>query len=242
MNIPVAKIMSKVILAEKTVNIKLLGDSITHGVGGTGWEQNGEHIMTSYYRSPDSYCWAKQFKDYMEENFNCTVTNNGCSGIRIQTIIENFDTLVDEKDDIIICTIGTNNRHQNFTEAPKLSRGELMQDVYENILKLYGMLKDTGKDIIMIANIPASAENEKDGETYWRILHMNDINDLYTKASIECGFPFISMYNLFMEYCDMKNITVDSLLTDGLHPNDAGYDVMYKLIMKELGIARSVIK
>jgi len=56
MNIPVIKLMSKVILAEKTVNIKLLGDSITHGVGGTGFEQNGEVIFGSFRRSPDSYC------------------------------------------------------------------------------------------------------------------------------------------------------------------------------------------
>ena len=237
MNIPVVKLMSKVILAEKTVNIKLLGDSITHGVGGSGWEQNGEPIFGAFRRSPDSYCWAKQFKDYMEKNFNCTVTNNGCSGIRIQTIIENFNTLVDEEDDIIICTIGTNNRHQTCSDEPKMTRTELMKEVYGNILKLYELFKAAGKDAIFVANIPASSENEKDGEDYWRILHMNDINDLYTKASFECGFPFISLYNAFTEYCDLKNIPIDSLLADGLHPNDAGYDVMYKLLMKEFGIS-----
>ena len=48
------------------------------------------------------------------------------------------------------------------------------------------------------------------------------------------------MYNAFMNYCEMKNITVDSLLKDGLHPNDEGYDVMFKLIMDEIGIARKV--
>ena len=240
MNIPVMKLMSKVILAEKTVNIKLLGDSITHGVGGTGFTQNGEHLIACYSRNPDGYCWAKQFKEYMEEHFNCIVTNNGCSGTRIQFIINNFDTLVDEKDDIIICAIGTNNRHLSFDEGPKQTRVELMQDTYNYILQLYGMFKAAGKDVIFVANIPASAENEKDGEDYWRILHMNDINDLYMKASAECGFPFISMYNLFLEYCDTKNIKFESLLTDGLHPNDAGYDVMYKLMMKELGIGISV--
>ena len=69
---------------------------------------------------------------------------------------------------------------------------------------------------------------------------MCDVNDLYLKASFEYGFPFISMYNAFMNYCEMKNITVDSLLKDGLHPNDEGYDVMFKLIMDEIGIARKV--
>lgn len=237
MNNSVTKIMSKVILADKTINIKLLGDSITHGVGGTGWQQNGEPICGNFRRSPDSYCWAKLFKDYMEENFNCTVTNNGCSGTRIQHIIENFDTLVDANDDIVICTIGTNNRHIYFTEGPKIPRDELLKDTYNGILKMYELFKNAKKDVIFIANIPSNAENEKDGTTFWRILHMNDINNLYTKAAAECGFPFISLYNLFLDYCDVKNIDFSTLLADGLHPNDAGYDVMYKLIMKALGIS-----
>ncbi len=83
--------------------------------------------------------------------------------------------------------------------------------------------------------------DEKDGADYWRIIHMNDINDLYMKAPVECGFPFINMYQLFLEYCDLKDVTVNSLLADGPHPNDKGYEVMFKLLLKELGLGRKVI-
>ena len=31
-------------------------------------------------------------------------------------------------------------------------------------------------------------------------------------------------------YCDENGVTVDSLLADGRHPNDRGYDVMYSLL------------
>ncbi len=235
MNTMVAKVISKVILAEKTVHIKLLGDSITHGVGGTGFEQNGEQITPNFARNKDGYCWAKMFKEYMETHFDCVVTNNGCTGTAIEFIIKNFDRLVDKEDDIIICTIGTNNRHQ-FKDTPKHTPKEHSTNFYNNIIKLHNMFKQAEKDVIFVANIPASSENEKDTADYWRIIHMNDINNLYMKASVVCGFPFISMYTLFSEYCDMKGITVDSLLADGLHPNDKGYEVMFKLIMKELGI------
>ena len=240
MNTSVSKIMSKLVLADKTVNIKLLGDSITHGVGGTGFQQNGEHIAGEFFRNPNGYCWAKLFKDYMESHFDCVVTNNGCTGTNIEFVIDNFETLVDDKDDIVICTIGTNNRHQYFADGPKRTSREHMQNFYNNILKLHGLFKDAGKDVIFVANIPASAENEKDGEDYWRLFHLNDVNNLYTKAAAECGFPFISMYNLFYDYCDIKGITVDSLLVDGLHPSDKGYEVFFSLIMKALGIARQV--
>lgn len=240
MNKEVAKIMSKVILAERTIRIKLLGDSITHGVGGTGFEQNGEAIVEGFARNKDGYCWAKLFKEHMERQYDCTVTNNACTGTTIEFIIDHFEQLVDVDDDIVICTIGTNNRHQCFSDVPKHTKREHMEIFYENIIKLYEKFKEVGKDVIFVANIPASAENEKDGEDFWRIFHMNDVNDLYMKASTVCGFPLISMYWSFLEYCELKGITVDSLLADGLHPNDNGYDVMFRLMLKELGIGQKL--
>ena len=91
MNQAVAKIFSQVVLSERTINIKLLGDSITHGAGGTGFEQNGELIVDGFSRNPDGYCWAKLFKGYMESQFDCAVTNNGCCGVKIEFIIDNFE-------------------------------------------------------------------------------------------------------------------------------------------------------
>ena len=240
MNRDVVKIISKVILAEQKVHIKLLGDSITHGVGGSGFEQNGEPIVHGFARNGDGYCWAKMFKEHMELQYNCSVTNNACTGTSIEFIIDNFEKLVDVDDDIVICTIGTNNRHQHHSEVPKRTKCEHMQNFYNNIIKLHNKFKDAEKDVIFVANIPASAENEKDGADFWRLFHMNDVNDIYMKASAVCGFPFISMYLLFLEYCELKGITVESLLSDGLHPNDKGYEVMFKLMLKELGLGQSV--
>ena len=240
MNKSVLEIMNKVILSDKTVNIKLLGDSITHGVGGTGFKQDGEPIVREFARNKDGFCWAKLFKDFMEQQYNCTVTNNACTGTNIEFVINNFNTLVSENDDIVICTIGTNNRHQNKDGAEKKDRNEWMKNFYNNILRLNSKFRQAGKDVIFVANIPASAENETDKETYWRIMHMNDVNDLYTKASVQSGFAFISMYNMFLEYCDVKDIDFTTLLADGLHPNNEGYEVMFKLLLSALGISNKI--
>ena len=236
----VAEIFSRVILSERKIRIKLLGDSITHGVGGTGFEQNGAPIVTKFKRNPNGYCWANKFKEHMESHFECEVVNNACTGTRIEFIIQHFDELVDAEDDIIVCTIGTNNRQQYFKDAPKHTKREHMGLFYQNIITLYEKLKGNGKEVVFVANIPASAENEKDGTDYWRLFHMNDVQDLYVKASVHCGFPLIRLYTLFLNYCEQKGIAVDSLLSDGLHPNDAGYDVIYTLLMKEFGIAIEV--
>lgn len=236
MNKEAAKIFSRLRLADRTVRVKLLGDSITHGVGGSGFEQSGVQIVEGWNRNPDGYCWAKRLKEQLESRYCCEVINNGCTGTTVQFVLEHFDELVEDEDDIILCTIGTNNRHQYFHETPRHTRQEHMEIFYQNILKLHERLKATGKEYILVANIPASAENEKDGPDYYRLLHMNDICDLYTKAAAECGFVLIRMYDLFLQYCKEKGITVDSLLCDGLHPNDAGYDVMYELLLEELGL------
>ena len=136
----------------------------------------------------------------------------------------------------MICTIGTNDRHRYEKDGPKPTREEWGSRFYNNVLKLYDKFKAKDKEIIFMANIPASEQNEKDGEDYWRILHMDDINSIYKKASETCGFPLVSMYDLFTDYCDKNNIEVDSLLDDGLHPNDKGYDVMFELLVKELNV------
>jgi len=242
MNTQVVNVFQRLILADHTVHVKLLGDSITHGVGGTGWVQNGEPIAAGFRRSPDSYCWAKLLKDHLEANYDCVVTNNACTGTSLEFIETHFDELVSEEDEIILCTIGTNNRHQYNKEAPLRTPSEQKKYVYEHILKLYAMFAAAGKGdcVVFVANIPASFENEKDGHDFTRIIHMNDIHDLYVKASVKCGFPLIRMYTLFMDYCEVRGITLDSLLADGLHPNDAGYAVMFKLLMDEIGLARKV--
>lgn len=236
----ITDIISKLILSDHTIRIKLLGDSITHGVGGSGFEQDGHPITAGFARNPNGYCWANIFRDYMETQYNCKVINNACTGTNIEFILKNFNELVSDDDEIVICNIGTNNRYQHFNTGDKHTKREYMEQFYKNILALYAKFQEIGKDVIFIANIPASASNEQDSPDYWRIFHMNDVHDLYLKASVECDFPLISFYRTFMDYCEEHKISVDSLLADGLHPNDEGHRVMFRLLMQELGLAMKV--
>lgn len=229
-------VFTALIKTKKELKIKLLGDSITHGVGGTGFAQNGEPIVDVFKRNPDGYCWANLFRDFMKDNFRATVVNNACTGRNIEFIIKYFDSLVDADDDLIICSIGTNNRHQYFIHGPRQTKEERIEQVYSAILELNGMFKKINKKVIFVANIPAADKCEQDGPDYWRIIHMNDINDIYKRASDAEGFPLISMYDLFIEFTKERCIDFESLLRDGLHPNDEGYSVMFHLFKCALGI------
>lgn len=232
------ELMKNLFDSGKAVNIKLLGDSITHGSGGTGYKQEGEVIVGDFRRNPNGYCWAKLFKEYMESKYNCKVTNNGCSGTTIEYTIEHFNELVYDEDDVIICTIGTNNRHKFFYEVDsRPTKEEMIESFYANVLALNKKLVEADKKVIFVANIPASVENEtKDGENYWRIIQMSDINNVYKRAQKECGFELISLYDLFLEYCKEESLNYETLLCDGLHPNDNGYKIMYEILVKALEV------
>ena len=221
---------------KKGMKIKLLGDSITHGVGGTGFCQNGEPIVEGYARNKDGFCWAKMFSEYVWEKYGATVVNNACTGTRIEFVIQNFETLVDDEDDLFIVTIGTNNRHQHKKNAPKRTREDIGEEFYNYVITLNELFIKKSKPFVFIANIPASAENERDKEDFWRILHMDDINEIYKRAKASAGFSFVSMYDLFSEYLEKNGLALDSVLCDGLHPNDDGYKIMFKLIVEALGI------
>lgn len=233
----ISSIIQRIVLPDKTIRIKLLGDSITHGVGGTGFAQDGNVIVGNFYRNKSGYCWAKMFAEYMQSMYHCEVVNNACTGTTIEYILDNFDALVDDNDDIILSAIGTNNRHQ-YKNAPRIhTKEEHMQEFYGNLLTLHEKIKARGKDIIFISNIPASPENEKDGEDYYRLFHMCDLNALYLKAAYALKIEYVSLYNLLFRYCRERGIAVDSLLSDGLHPNDSGHLVIFELIIMALGLS-----
>lgn len=236
MNECVHKIFGKYISSGKPFRIKLLGDSITQGCGGTDFLQSGEKFIDGFARSPDGFSWANLFRDYMQEKYNCTVINNGCAGTKIEFILENYNVLTASDDDITICMIGTNNRNQYITDPPKKSKQEYLDTFYMNLLELYSRLKAENKDFVFMCCVPTTPDREKDTEKLWRIFHMSDLNELYKKAHKEKGFPFVSLYELFGEYIASANIDMDSVMYDGLHPNDEGYKIMYNIIIEEFGV------
>lgn len=220
-------ICSKIVSTSTMLNIKLIGDSITAGFGGTGFNDTasggGANIYDDFYQNINGHCWANSLKAYWESKFNVSVTNNGCSGIATGQIINHWTDLISSSDDIIICMIGTNDRaaRTNFAEY---------------ILNLEVIAKraiSEGKKFIFMSCIPASVANETNGT---KKFHMEDVEHAIRYVTDKYQLPFIDLYKAFINYCETRSITIDSLLYDGLHPNDTGYDVMYKLISEALDI------
>lgn len=234
--------------------ICLLGDSITQGMGSSGFHQYdavidgntynvrgngpnnpnatsdykiGEYLWTSggrrWYEALDGNGWAHLFKNYMNEKFKIIVKNFGMSGINSGDLKYFINDFMDTKFnfDCIVLMIGTNNREK-----------ENLESLYADMNDIIKTIKNYGKDLIIMACIPASIENEKT----FRV-HMEDVHNALRNISCENKIPFISVYNLFIDYCSNKGIKIDTLLSDGLHPNNEGYKVMFQLISNAMGIA-----
>ena len=213
----------------KPMTIKLIGDSITAGFKGTGYNATstggGVQIDGDVYTNVAGHCWANSLKSYWEEKFHtCTVKNYGWTGLNSATMLQEWPYLVDDDDDVLICTIGTNDR---------AARSNLDQFIYNLEVIVFRALY-AGKKIILMANIPASLANEMSGD---KNFHMEDVEHAVRYVSNKRRVPFINLFELFTNYCKERGIDMDTLLADGLHPNDAGYDVMFYLITNALGIS-----
>ena len=224
-------LLPKLVNKTKTYKIRLIGDSITAGVGGSGYNATssggGQQIIGNVYQNIAGHCWANSLKDYLETKFSSvTVLNWGYSGATAQFIYQNINKFVFQDDNLIICMIGTNNR----------TSGDLNR-LYINLENIVNYICNLQIPLVLMSSIPASLSNESDS-IY--TMHMEDINMIITAIAKNKQIPLISVYNLMKEYLKYTNTSLDSILVDGLHPNDTGYDIMNQLISNALGFTTPI--
>lgn len=213
--------------------VKFLGDSITAGAGGSGYNASGDLIATygekSWYVNVDGYCWANLLKSMMEDKYGCIVKNYGCSGITAYKLDLIMDQVVESDDDLVFVMVGTNDRSNTSTLL-----------ALKNALKrICAYLSSHNKEYILMSCIPASVENEAlESET--RYYHMDSVADVYSSLALELGVEYIDLYSEMLEYIRNSGNTIDDILSDGLHPNDEGYRIIYEIICKHLGLASKI--
>ena len=194
-------------------SILLLGDSITDGAGGSGY--NG-----SYSGKPstntEGYCWANAFKKFVEERYGVPVTNCGMYGSQMVTQMNTALTLV-KKQDFVIWLTGTNDR--NDSEAYR-----------KNFRSYVDALRAKCAGVLVISNVPATEMDEKE----------HDVNMQKMDEIISCeaaGYvPHFSMYQEFVRYFDRPDIFIGRCFRDHVHPNDQGHHIIFLLLCRKLGL------
>ena len=214
--------------------LKLLGDSITHGMGGTGFKSNSTSEggvlipTTTVYTSPTSVSWANLLRDNIQKlDSNITVLNYGISGTDSNYVNNNKASLVESDDDLVIIMLGTND-----TMA---SKGRTPLHISNYLRSIVDYCKSLNIPTILMASTPFV---ENDTANY--SLSMHKVNYAVKMAANSRGVTHISLYDKMLEYEDLKGISYSTLMADGLHPNDEGYTLMHKWIASELGISHPI--
>nr|DAI08011.1 MAG TPA: Isoamyl acetate hydrolase-like protein [Caudoviricetes sp.] len=87
-----------------------------------------------------------------------------------------------------------------------------------------------------MSSIPSSAQEEAITTNAY---HMDDVDNIIMKVATDLNVEYISLYKKMNEYLDLKDEELSTYLnSDGLHPNDAGYTLMFKLILPALGFGQ----
>lgn len=222
--------------------IVLGGDSITHGVGGTGFAQNGETIVGSYKRNPDGFCWANLFKDYIESNYNAVVINNGTTGTYAWWWDTYKEQLIPADTDLFILTLGTNQRIKSEGRNGT-THDEQITNYYIQMNRILEYCESMGVPVLLCSSIPATKSNEDskvDGEPQYPS-HVFEYNGVLQRIASEHNTAYINMYDAVFRYVDEHGLTFDELLPDGLHPGDKMYRIMYYKYMEEFGLAPTYI-
>ena len=248
------EIGAKMVLPERPLRIKLLGDSITHGCGALSYKEDGDIICSEFdhRRNTQGYCWANLFAEYMKDVCGCEVVNNAVIGTGIQLPIKHFDELVEDEDDIVIIMYGANNRHEMFPPGgqPQHTREEFMRGFMEQVTVLREKLENAGKDYVFLSGPPASLRGDgseieiypNSGANMIRHFHMWDINNMLMKDSLMKEYPFIPIYAKVISFfenrgADPRDYREWSKPHGGIHLNEAGSRLVCRLVLEGLGLS-----
>lgn len=149
--------------------------------------------------------------------------NYGVSGYNTKDIIDRIDTFVEDEDDIVFLQIGTNDRGYTKSESE-------FEAYYK---KLIDTILSKGKILIVMSSLPASDENENNPVQNFK---MKDVNRVIAKVADEKKLYFISNYNYIKRLLRIRGESIDTVLADGLHPNDLGYNELFNNIIENLNI------
>ena len=133
-----------------------------------------------------------------------------------------LEQLITDEDELVILMIGTNDR----------SQGANIEEFSSNMTTVINYILGKRKKLLLMSSLPASLANENDGTQHF---HMEDVNNLLCNFANNYNLWFVSLYNEVNKYLRNTGTSLNSILGDGLHPNDAGYDLMYKLLLETLG-------
>lgn len=158
--------------------------------------------------------------------------------------------VLDHNPDLVIIQFGINDSAFDVWKTPPAEESRVPIDLYvENLEYFLDTLKNQGTQVIlMVPNClrwtptlkkmygkPPYDPNDPDGFN----VTLRPYADRVRKIAREHSVPLIDVYAAFQEYGAVEGQSVDDLLSDGMHLNDKGHQLVANLLLKkivELGV------
>lgn len=209
------------------MRILVFGDSISRGFFGSkgGWVQR---LATDLHiRTIDA---MRHNRDFYAEVYNLGVSSDTAKGVIDRISSETEARRLHKEDELVVIAIGINDSI--------LVGNKAQQDVYEfqeNLEELVGKAEKLTKNIIFVGLSAVDEELTDPWEfsTTGKQYKNNRINlfeDTVKQVTIGKEVDFIPVHDKFLR--DLEN--GHKLLSDGLHPNDAGHELIYQLVKPKI--------
>ncbi len=205
------------------MRVLVFGDSIAQGF----WDSDGGWVerLRKYY---DALALKDLHNNKQPEIFNLGVsgdtTHNLLARVELETEVRKWpgDPL------IAVVAIGTND--DLFENGEQRVSPE---EFNANIQKVIETLKPITQKIMFVGN--AACDEKLTTPVFWADIHytneqMRKYEQIVQKVAAEQKLPFVPVFETFQA----KMAAGENLLADGLHPNDAGHELIFQLVRPEL--------
>lgn len=197
-------------LTEGTVKISVIGSSVTYGTGASNQDSNWLGILSNHLRVSSGDLSLEKLK----------TVNHGKGGYSVQNLLNKnvFQDVINDKPDLVIFETSVLNSHGQSVS---------IEDTLNCINKGYEQMRKGLPDAKFLVVSPnPSSEKLKTGAVINSIgLKYSDYLNATKAQAEENKWNYFDSYSAINKYLQAHKIKLDSILIDGVHPNDQGYQI-----------------
>ncbi len=180
----------------------------------------------------------------IREGYQIRMVNSGIPGNNTTQAKKRFQKdVLNHQPDLVIIQFGINDAAVDVYKNPPATKSRVSKTEYKNnLLHFISILNSKKIHVILMTPNPCSwtkslkksygkppyNPDEADG---FNVL-LKDYAEIVREISRSKKVPLVDVYQEFNDYGMNKGKSVNDLLLDGMHPNDAGHEIIADFIMK----------
>ena len=208
------------------MSIFIFGDSIGEGAWDSmgGWPARLSKMVIDYYKNKGSRFWPT--------TLNLSVSGDMIRDLNIRLPEVYHKRCWTSQDNLIIIAVGTNDTRSEGQPDFYVNSPENFQ--YE-LFTLGQQLRNTTKNVVILglSDIDETKMNPcewSDIPNYWERSRVKLFNAKLKQWAESKGYDFVDLYQLTSSDPDF----ITNKLEDGLHPNDAGHELIANVVFEAI--------